>query len=398
MPINVKGLFETLQYKANNIDSSTSTAEILDTLKAIQRTDGNTIISYDSDGAFPDASTTNVKIGYNKQTGAVKFNNGTWDTLTIELGTPPQTFSSFQGTQYGYVLGGNAPNQPYGVMQKYSFASDGNSTEVGEIYNTTNYISPTNTTNGQWWKVAGQSSSTHGYTTGSYINPSVGTLSAIYNKFPFAADQTTIEIGDITVARFYATGHSSDVSGYTAGGQSSPLTPDFSDTIDKFPFSTDTNATDVGDLTLLRTEISGSSSSNYGYSHGGKYTGSTASRDTIDKYPFASDANATDVGNLIAISTDGSGQNSDTHGYRAHSTTIQKFSFSADGNATDVGDLIVVKNGGILAGTSSTSSGYVAGGSSNNSIEKFPFSTDANSSDVGDLIEAGFYDAAPAQV
>lgn len=85
MPINVKGLFETLQYKANNIDSSTSTAEILDTLKAIKLADGNTIISYDSDGVLPDAATSNFKLAYVKSTGIIKFNNGTWDTLTGSL-------------------------------------------------------------------------------------------------------------------------------------------------------------------------------------------------------------------------------------------------------------------------------------------------------------------------
>ena len=49
-------------------------------------------------------------------------------------------------------------------------------------------------------------------------------------------------------------GQSSTASGYTSGGLTSVA---FSDVIDKFPFASDANATDVGDLT-------GGPSPNYG--------------------------------------------------------------------------------------------------------------------------------------
>ena len=42
-------------------------------------------------------------------------------------------------------------------------------------------------------------------------------------------------------------------SGYTSGG----LTPPGSNVIDKFPFSADANATDVGDLTQVRYGLAG---------------------------------------------------------------------------------------------------------------------------------------------
>ena len=66
-------------------------------------------------------------------------------------------------------------------------------------------------------------------------------------------------------------------------------------TIDKFPFATDANATDVGDLTAGKYGAAGQSSTQSGYSSGGRVP---ASVDTIEKFPFAADANATDVGNL----------------------------------------------------------------------------------------------------
>jgi hypothetical protein len=42
-------------------------------------------------------------------------------------------------------------------------------------------------------------------------------------------------------------------------------------TIDKFPFATDTNATDVGDLTTARRSVAGQSSTTFGYTSGGGF-------------------------------------------------------------------------------------------------------------------------------
>jgi len=78
------------------------------------------------------------------------------------------------------------------------------------------------------------------------------------------------------------------VSGYTSGGHRPSLT-----TIDKFPFASDSNATDVGDITVARFSMAGQSSTASGYTSGGYET-----INIIDKFPFASDGNATDVGDL----------------------------------------------------------------------------------------------------
>jgi hypothetical protein len=70
--------------------------------------------------------------------------------------------------------------------------------------------------------------------------------------------------------------------------------------IDKFPFATNANATDVGDLTVARYDSAGQSSTASGYTSGGYLT--PGGRNIIDKFPFASDANATDVGDLVLAS------------------------------------------------------------------------------------------------
>ena len=134
------------------------------------------------------------------------------------------------------------------------------------------------------------------------------------------------------------------VSGYTSGGYDSPP-GGFTNVIDKFPFSVDTNATNVGDLTKGRYLVAAQSSSISGYTSGGNGPGNF---DTIDKFPFATDSNATDVGNLIQATRRGAGQSSFVSGYISGGVvppdttainTIVKFPFAADTNASDVGDL-----------------------------------------------------------
>ena len=46
-----------------------------------------------------------------------------------------------------------------------------------------------------------------------------------------------------------------NVSGYTSGGYTPPVT--YLNTIDKFPFASNANATDVGDLTVARAGSAG---------------------------------------------------------------------------------------------------------------------------------------------
>ena len=84
-------------------------------------------------------------------------------------------------------------------------------------------------------------------------------------------------------------------SGYTSGGIK-VLPSNMSNVIDKFPFSSDANASDVGDLFQARRTGGNASSGSNGYTAGG-FSGSSF-LDTIDKFPFASDGNASDVGNM----------------------------------------------------------------------------------------------------
>ena len=93
--------------------------------------------------------------------------------------------------------------------------------------------------------------------------------------------------------------------GQANAGSSNSLGRDF---IEKTAFASDGNSTDVGNLTRNLYEISGSSSTTHGYSGGGRTTTNpnplqvTSQTTDIQKFPFASDTNATDTADL-AIGT-----------------------------------------------------------------------------------------------
>ena len=82
----------------------------------------------------------------------------------------------------------------------------------------------------------------------------------------------------MSVHRSSAAGQSSTTHGYASGGN-----PGNSNVIDKFSFTTDGDATDVGDLSLGRQSLTGQSSTTHGYSSGGYTTGRI---DIIDKVSF----------------------------------------------------------------------------------------------------------------
>jgi len=236
--------------------------------------------------------------------------------------------------------------------------------------------------------------SVSGYTSGGDSDGAVNTI----DKFPFATDGNASDVGDLTAAKLRVAGQSSIESGYTSGGFAPPIVYN---TIDKFPFAADANATDVGDLSQARYAAAGQSSSVSGYTSGGF---DPPLVNIIDKFSFAADDNATDVGDLTQARLSFAGQSSSISGYSSGGSfptvnIIDKFLFSSDGNATDVGDLAEART--FVAGQSSTVSGYTSGGQGApalNTIDKFPFAADANATDVGDLTQGRYQPAGQSSI
>ena len=290
-----------------------------------------------------------------------------------------------QGATYGWVSGGNqgSPGSPTGAQntnQYFPFASESNATDASDMTIARTYP-------------AGCSSSTHGYCSGGQPNNS-----NIIDKFQFGTTNNSTDVGDLATGLHAAGGGESTTHGYVFGGTTSGSTGNNLDTIQKFSFASDGNATDTtADLTQVSAYVDGSSSATHGYRHGGQNIPS-AVVNTIDKFPFASSANATDVGDLTAARLPyKSTCNSTTHGYTMggwaspyQGSVIDKFSYATDGNATDVGDLSPTNHG--AAGVSGTNHGYSCGGRNQpentyyNQIQRFSFSSDGNATDSADLV------------
>lgn len=278
---------------------------------------------YASGGGQPSV-TTIEKFPFATDSNGVGIGN-----LTIARWWASGNSSDVSGYTSGGVISSGAFSYYNGAIEKFSFASGGTATNIGNLLSTPG-------------GPAGQSSFIHGYSSGG-VDPS--TTFSLVQRFSFATDDdTSIQIGDLTVARQTPAGQSSTVSGYTSAGY---IPSGNLNIIDKFPFSADSNATDVGDLTVARLGAAGQSSDASGYTSGGNLV------NTIDKFPFASDANATDVGDLTVARYYIAGQSSDVSGYSsggftysptpARFDTIDKFPFASNANATDVGDLSAQK-------------------------------------------------------
>ena len=285
--------------------------------------------------------------------------------------------------------GANLLNKPGPLTSASDPAIDSNKTLGTEWVNTTNgeiYLCTDATAGANIWTNVGAGSgdvqpwafggTNYGYTSGGYYTPGTNYYNII-DKFPFASDANAADVGNLSVSRFGVGSQSSTTHGYSSAGN----TGSNSNVIDKFPFATDSNATDVGDMTIAQMTTAGQTSGTYGYA-----TGDYPSNDVIQKFPFATDSNATDIGNLTVARDYVAGQSSTTHGYStggiaAGTDVIDKFPFASDTNATDVGNLTAGR--GDVAGQSSTTYGYTSGRS--NVIDKYPFASDTNATDVGDL-------------
>ena len=286
---------------------------------------------------------------------------------------------------HGYAVAGSsgpAASTNLSTADKYPFATD---TMVSEAINVLG--SPRR-------HVASNASSTHGYTSGGTHESNPDPLSSSIEKFGFALPNTISEVGDLSQVRVVMSDATQSLThGYQVGGQIPPRpTTTTSNVIDKFPFSSDTNASDVGDLTQARETTTSPGSATHGYCAGGRASniGTNSGVNIIEKYPFASDANAADVGDLaISRVHAASSQNSDTNGYVSGGRSgppgstladIQKFPFASDTDATDIGNATIARYH--VAGSSSQNKGYIHGGgrfppfAAHDDISSFPFATD----------------------
>jgi len=284
---------------------------------------------------------------------------------------------NYQGSTYGYDTGGYTPGTgARDIIEKYSYTSDGNATDVADLStNTTTYICSgiSNNDSSQAYIFPGKQNAP--YTT------------AVQKHSLTSATNGTLA-NDMATASQWKGRAVSGTHGYAYGQHLGVDNPPA--TIEKFQMATEADATDVGDLTEGRRGPNSNNSADYGWCTGGCPTDGSRSN-IIDKFPFASDSNATDIANLSSTKDGANGQSSETHGYCCGGqqiwsfiTHIDKFAFASTANATNIGSL--TRTTSHTSPSQSTTYGYNVGGwAPNNNIEKFSFTTDGNSTDIGDM-------------
>lgn len=384
MSVDLSNILAGLEAKITAMDSNTPLDDMILNLKSYQEAGGKFAAIYDSAGTLPAADSDYTGMMVYANNALYMFNGNRWDEADSDTVIDPTPAWVFQGSSYGYHTGGYlAPLSPTqdNEIEKYSFVSDGNSVDVGDMTVARS-------------QHASASSSTTGFITQGYDNVADTTT---LESFPFAADVNATQVADfdfssapVGTQAAIATRDGSWTSerGYIVGGYIGG-TSNLHD-ISHYDYASYTFADEVADLFQRHWNGAGNSSSISGYKSGG-LTAPTTRIDVIQKFQFASLATATDVGNLINAKSDhGTASSSDyaflAGGRSPNIADIQKFPFASDTDAADTGgDLVAVKYQ--LSGTSETDYGYMAGGApAVNTIEKFPYNiSSGTTTDVGDL-------------
>ena len=231
----------------------------------------------------------------------------------------------------------------------------------------------------------------YGYSIGGYSAVNV------IEKYSLTASTNATDVSNLAYAQYDLGGHNSATHGYTSGGQVTNSGIPRVDYIQKFPFASNTNATDIANL-FHRTSLHGATMSiTYGYCAGGYITSPSTGIDVIQKFSLTSDVNGTDVGNMAYATAALFGCTSATHGYcggghdgyppgNAYNNQVENWSYASDGNSVDVGDMTNPNR--CVGGLSTASDGYRTGGGDTyvNIIDKVNFASGGNMTDVGDLV------------
>lgn len=196
--------------------------------------------------------------------------------------------TSFDTVTHGYSVSGlSSPNTYSNIIEKYAYASDGNATDVGD-------------TSTPRYSQTGIFSEDNGYAVGGVSVPEGSPFwKSDIQKMPFASEGDTTDLTDtLPIGRANSAPNNSTTHGYISGGEE----PATRNTIFKYAFAEGADATDIGDLQQASTRSAGSNSTTHAY-----ITGGTPNSNIIQKLPFATDEDTTDVANLLSTVRYGAG-------------------------------------------------------------------------------------------
>lgn len=232
-----------------------------------------------------------------------------------------------------------------------------------------------------------QEASLFGYHMGKGFQvPSRATI----DKFDYSNSNPSAFVGCLTqpaAENLGQGGAASTTDGYTIDG------PSVNDIIACFPFASDANATDAGELNNCINGHGMWSSITDGYVVGGYSPSfSPSTTDQVLKFPFAAASPSSDVGELTTAQRFTGVNPNVTHGYSQNGAKVDKYAFASD-TATAINQPGALGPPRERQGSSTSSiAGYNHGGTSppsaGDQIEKFPFSNEASTTDVGELADS----------
>ena len=377
---SVSSSLDTLQEIAASINNDSDFSTTIDNVFYRKTYQGLNYGYYAGGSPWPSALNPTIgSIGGNNSIEKYSFNSSAEeiDVGDLTVGRVNGTHGGHSSESYGYVSGGQRavtdPTNPYApyshsmadgvdAIDKWSFTSDGNATDVGDLaQDKFGHGSHSSIWNAKGYLSGGSGSL-------SWATPQAPVTTSI-QSFPFASDAgSTVETATLDVGRGGTNhgGNSSNSYGYTQGGHAplasfpGPSGYYYRRSISKFPFASDATANDVGDGIKRYKTMGSASSQTHGYTFAGVGHESTPAPAVpisinykmIEKFPFVSDSYATDVGDLSIEMFNTTGNSGITHGFKVHGQrstppdsgaqrTVEKFSFASDGNAVDHCDLSV---------------------------------------------------------
>ena len=316
--------------------------------------------------------------------GAIRFNT---DSSQMEI---------YDGNQWTGVLSTSPEQQTGGTrammlsgaypvntdIQIFNIATTGNAVDSGFDFGTSRYLG------------GAASDRTRGVYFGGY-SPSAQIR---FNSIPSVG--STSDFGDLTSARFGATGVSNGTRGISLGG-SGPTGGTINagmNNIDYVTIQSLGDAVDFGDLIQELASIQSCQSQTRGIITGGIQDSDNAAQNGIEYITMSTLGNASDFGDASAAhngNNNGGGGNAVRgifHVGSSYSNTLEFITIATLGNSTDFGDDVMQRGGGI--GFFSSPTRTVLGGGnqpSDNETNVIAFvqtMTLGNATDFGDLINS----------
>ena len=397
-------------------DSAIDTSKILDGILGTADITNDTLTNakFSNSAAIPTSKLAGLATSATTDTtSATNITSGSLATARVNVGTTAGKILQVDGSGNlpaidGSLLTGivsftkSASDPTISTNPSAGVGAEWVNTTSGEVYLCTDATAGENV----WTNVGGGSGniapvppayqgSQYGYACGAY------SASDVIDKFSYTSDGNASDVGNLTIARGISQGNSSSTYGHVSGGRGGST---YYNTIDRFPFASDTNASDWGDLTDVIAYGTGCSDVDYGYTVGGR--NASIYVDVIQRFQFSSNAGASDVGDLTANrqAMTGHSDQGNSYGFVAGGETgppwaelniIERFAFASSSNSSDVGDLIAANSNQFRnwsIGPNSSSYGFTIGGNPNsiNNIQRFAFASSANATDWADLTTGNY--------